>query len=60
MDASKLKPFDTHYPVNVREEEGKFNMKKTNPKKLSKINSNQQGCLTNWCEDVRLNRLERV
>jgi len=38
MEASKLKPFEVHFPANGRDEEPKFNMKKN--KKISKISCN--------------------
>lgn len=57
-----MKPFDVHYPNNSREEDAK-------PKKDNKpqgrqnrlrVNVNEQGCAVKWCEDVRLNRIEKV
>lgn len=52
---SRMKPFDVHYPVNQRDN---VPQKKTN--KLSGVSSGGQGAVTKWCDDVKLNRVERV
>lgn len=62
MESSKQRPFDVHYPSNSRTEERptKDSKDMKRAKKLSYVGSNEQGCLTRWCEEVKFSRVERV
>jgi hypothetical protein len=57
-----MKPFDVHYPNNSREDEfkGKKDQKLQSKQNRLKVNSNEQGCAVKWCDEVKLNRIEKV
>lgn len=57
-----MKPFDVHYPNNSREEEQRLKKetKAQGKQNRLRVNSNEQGCTVRWCDDVRLNRIEKV
>ena len=59
-----MKPFDVHYPSNSRVEVGTKDIRASRDvrkgKKLNYISPTEQGCVTKWCEEVKLNRTERV
>lgn len=64
-DETKMRPFDVHYPSNFQPEERALKDLRASkdPKRnnrISCVGANQQVSLTRWCEDIRLNRLERV
>lgn len=52
-----------HYPNNSREEDlkGKKEMKsQQRGQNRLRVNTNEQGCAVKWCDDVRLNRIEKI
>jgi len=54
-----------HYPANSRLEDRtakdlRASRDVKRGKKFNAVSSNEQGCLTKWCEEIRMNRLERV
>jgi WD40 repeat protein len=58
-----MRPFDVHYPSNspIDDRTTKdLKASKKRGKNLSMVSSNEQGCVTKWCEEVRVNRMERV
>lgn len=69
-DSTKMRPFDVHYPNNFQEDrtlkdinsskDPITNNNNRNTPKVNYLGPNQQVCVTRWCEDIRLNRLERV
>lgn len=64
-DSTKMRAFDVHYPANSRIEDRTMKDLKASKdvkraKKLNFIGANEQGCVLRWCEDIKLNRLERV
>ncbi len=64
-DSTKMRPFDIHYPSNSRIDDRttkdlKASKELRKTKKFNFIGPNQQGCVTRWCDDIKLNKLERV
>ena len=57
-----MKPFDVHFPSNSRIDDRTRDLKASRGRsnKLSFISPTEQGCVTKWCEDVRMNRIEKV
>ena len=54
-----------HYPSNSRMEERttqnpQVSKEGNRNKTINFVSGNQQGCLTRWCEDIRVERMERV
>jgi WD40 repeat protein len=63
-DSTKMKTFEMQYPTKEYGEERTMKDMKTSKQaksnKLAYVGPNEQGCVTRWCEDIKLNRIERV
>jgi len=60
-DSTKMKPFDIHFPSNSQAEDRTMKDLKASKDfkkstKMTYVGANEQGCVTRWCENVKLNR----